>query len=67
MSIKEMMDAIHKHDEVTTLQRQVAGLKQIISCAMCGECGERIGDEDFDLSEEEVLVHTRCLDEEEEV
>ncbi len=36
-------------------------LQQLLSCAICAQCSDELGDEEFALDEEERLCHKRCV------
>lgn len=66
-SFAATLETLYLEDEARTLRLQIAGLKQVISCAVCPICGEQICDQEWTLDDngEGNLVHVECMRKEE--
>lgn len=59
--IEAEMEKIKAEDDLRTARMQAAGLRQMISCALCALCGDEIADMEFDLDEAGHLCHAECV------
>lgn len=61
MGLEEQFAAIKRDEEIKELRLGIAGLRQVISCAVCAHCNDPIADRKWDIDGAERLVHKDCL------
>jgi hypothetical protein len=59
-NLKKVLEEIQEQDNLQSARLANAGLRQIISCAVCPVCGDLIADAEFTISENEELIHKEC-------
>lgn len=60
MSIEEQFAIIQADEREKGYRLEIARLRQIISCAACAHCSDPIADREWDLDDDERLVHKDC-------
>lgn len=63
--IGEELARIQAADTERALRLQVAGLRQLISCALCSVCGDELADMAPGTDDEGHLCHAECLEKKE--
>lgn len=63
MDVQDRLKIMELEDEIRRMHLGFSGLKQAISCAVCANCGDVIGDEDWEINDSDLLVHARCMEE----
>lgn len=62
MAIEHTMATIQAEDDLRHARQVATAIRNILVHARCRKCDEQIGDEEFELTddEEQEIVHARC-------
>jgi len=54
------MKIVNLEGQIKAALTQIGALRQALSCAICAQCSDLLGDEDFMVDDEGRLIHERC-------